>query len=117
MNAASMVLVARTGWGAVLLAAPRQVLDRMGSDHTDDLRAHRVLRVLGARHLAQTAVELAGPRPAVLYLGAGIDGIHAVTSAVLAALDRRWRRSALVDTGIAAAFASTTALTIGSRST
>lgn len=111
MTGASRVLVARVAWGVLLLAAPHVVLAVSHGDDPHDRAARRVLRILGCRHLAQTAVELAGPRPAVQYLGAGVDGIHALTSAGLAALDRRWRRSAVIDAAVASGFAVGTGVT------
>jgi len=80
-------------------------------DDPHDATARWVLRVLGARHLAQTGIELAGPRPAMQYLGAGVDAIHALTSAGLATADRRWRRSAVIDAAVASGFALGTGLT------
>ena len=111
MSGASGVLAARVAWGVVLLVAPHRVLKVSHGDDPHDRTARRVLRILGCRHLAQTAIELAGPRPAVQYLGAGVDGIHALTSAGLAAADRRWRRSAVIDAAVASGFAVGTGMT------
>jgi hypothetical protein len=111
MTRASGVLMARVAWGVVLLVAPDRVLALSHGDDPHDRTARRVLRILGCRHLAQAAIELVGPRPAVQYLGAGVDGIHALTSAGLAAVDRRWRRSAVIDAAVASGFAIGTAVT------
>ncbi|MBN9101171.1 MULTISPECIES: hypothetical protein [unclassified Pseudonocardia] len=115
MTGASGVLAVRVAWGVVLLVAPHGVLKVSHGDDPHDRTARRVLRILGFRHLAQTAVELAGPRPAVQYLGASVDGIHALTSAGLAAVDRRWRRSAVLDAAVASGFALGTGFTARGR--
>jgi hypothetical protein len=72
--------------------------------------AAAVLRVLGVRHIGQAVVEAPGPQPVVRYLGAAVDGLHALTAVGLAVIDPRWRRGALTDTAIAAFFAATTAV-------
>ncbi len=117
MTGSSGVLTARVIWAAVLLAAPGRVLAVSHGDDPHNSTARWVLRVLGARHLAQTAVELAGPRPTVQYIGTGVDAIHALTSAGLAAVDRRWRRSAIIDAAVASGFALGTGLTTRPRRT
>lgn len=99
------MLAVRAAWGTVLLSVPDRVLALSRSDHPHDRTARRVLRVLGARHLAQTAVEMISHRPALRYLGVGVDGLHAASGAALAALDSRWRRAAWLDAGIATGFA------------
>ncbi len=88
----------RLAWGAALTVAPRRVLRSWG--HPSGL-AVATLRVLGVRHLAQAAVTLRRPAPAVLTVGAAADTLHAATALVLAAADRRQRRIALLDTAIA----------------
>ena len=107
----------RLGWGAALVAAPRPLLRGLARVHDPaDRGAVAVLRVLGVRHVGQALVEALGPQPAVRYLGAAVDGLHALTAAGLAVLDPRWRRGALTDTAIAAFFAAGTAVsTRGSR--
>src|SRR5690349_19706849 len=97
------------GWGAALVAAPRPLLRGLArADDPADRIAVAVLRVLGVRHVGQALVEVLGPQPAVRYLGAAVDGLHALTAVGLAVLDPRWRRGALTDTAIAAFFAATT---------
>jgi hypothetical protein len=108
---AAVVAAARVGWGALLLADPRRVLALTQPGRAAPVAATRVLRVLGARHLVQTAVQLAGPAPLVHHLGAAADALHALTGAGLAAVDRRWRRAALIDCLVATGFALGTALT------
>lgn len=115
MTGAAGVLAARVVWGALLLTVPDRVLAVSHSDIPRDDTARWVLRVLGGRHLAQAAIELAWPRPAVRYLGAAVDAIHALTSAGLAVADRRWRRSAVLDAAVASGFALGTGLTARPR--
>lgn len=103
----------RVAWGAVLLATPTRVLRVFARDDRPESRAVIVLRVLGARHLLQAALESVAPRPAVLWLAAGTDSIHAVTALALAVLDARWRRGALVDAAIAGAFGVADAVAAG----
>jgi hypothetical protein len=77
-------------------------------------RARTVARILGARHLAQAALTLWRPRPAVLLAGVGIDACHAASMAALAVCDPRMRRAGIADAAAATAFTATGALT-GSR--
>jgi len=106
----------RIGWGAALVAAPRPLLRGLtGADAPADPVAAAVLRVLGVRHIGQAVVEVLGPQPVVRYLGAAVDGLHALTALGLAVLDPRRRRGALTDTAIAAFFAAGTAASTRSR--
>ncbi|MEV0393568.1 hypothetical protein [Polymorphospora rubra] len=97
---ARLSLLTRVGWGGTLLLAPRAVLRRFGRSSG---LAVATLRILGARHLVQAAVLARHPVPAVFGLGAGVDGVHALTTAALAAVDRPQRRIALGDGAIAVA--------------
>lgn len=99
----------RAAWGVALLSVPRPLLRRM--DQPVQRTSVVVLRVLGARHVAQSVLETCGPRPVVGYLGAGADGLHALTGVALAVMAPRWRRGALVDCAVAASFAVLTAAT------
>ncbi|SCL37828.1 hypothetical protein GA0070624_6005 [Micromonospora rhizosphaerae] len=90
--------IARLVWGGTLSAVPRRVLRRLGRPTG---LAVATLRVLGVRHLAQAALTLRRPTPAVLTVGAAADGLHALTAVALAGVDRRQRRLALLDTAIA----------------
>lgn len=99
----------RAGWGVVLLSAPRPLLRLVGE--AVDPKAVVVLRVLGARHVGQSVLEASFPRPAVGYLSAAVDGMHALTGLGLALMASRWRRGALIDAAVATAFAVLTAIT------
>lgn len=92
------MVLARLVWGGLLLLAPGALLRPVGPATRT---AVATLRVLGARHLAQTAVAVRRPTPGVLTAGAAVDGLHALTALALAAADRRRRRAALVDAAVA----------------
>lgn len=111
-RAPTAVRAARIAWGATLLAVPSRVLDVTdGRDRRRGAAPPAVLRVLGARHLLQAALEPAGRRPGLRVLGAIVDGLHALSGLGLAAFDPRWRRAALADAAIATAFSAASALT------
>ena len=63
--------------GAALLARPEAVLTRLAPEYPRERRW--VVRLLGARLVAQHAAVLTSPRPAVLRGAAGIDLLHAAT--------------------------------------
>jgi hypothetical protein len=65
------------------------------------LRARRVARVLGLRHLAQAAVTAWAPGREVIAVGAAIDLCHAVSMLAFAAASTPLRRAELAD-GLAA---------------
>jgi hypothetical protein len=96
--------LARAGWGAALLLAPRQVLEQVHHVHVDR-KSLIVARILGARHLSQAALSGIGPSPDVLALGIWADCAHAATALTFAALDPSRARAALTDAAIAAVWA------------
>jgi hypothetical protein len=63
-----------------------------------------VVRVLGARHLAQGAVVLAAPRAPVVRAAAAVDALHAASMLPLLTFPR-YGRAARVSGGIAATWA------------
>lgn len=102
-------LFIRIVWGLLLLFVPGALVRAMGG--TNEVASRRVMRVLGGRHLLEGAVEaLHGRR--VRRAGAFVDAIHAGTALTFGAVDRRWRRPALIDAMAASGFA-----TVGWRST
>jgi hypothetical protein len=101
-TAASVVV--RTGWGLLLLFAPRRVLAAAGHPRPS-IAAENVTRVLGARHHLQSGVITAKPLPAVVEAGAFADALHALSAAALAAVSPRWRTAAVGDALIAGSFA------------
>jgi hypothetical protein len=101
---------ARACYGAALLCAPGVALG-LCTGQASSAQARAVVRLLGARHLAQAVLTLWRPRPAVLAAGAGIDGCHAASMLALAAARPGLRRPGLADALAAAAFTATGALT------
>ncbi|MEU4244722.1 hypothetical protein [Actinoplanes sp. NPDC026619] len=94
----------RAAWGTLLVIAPRRVLTFAGTANPGSAVA--VVRVLGARQLAQTAMTVLVANRTVAGCGALVDALHAGTGVILAAASPRWRRPAVADTLIAAAFAA-----------
>ena len=102
-RAASVPLSIRVGWGLTLLIAPGPVLRLFGG--ADEGRVPcRIMRLLGARHIVQAAVEYRlGGRSR--QIGIGVDLLHGTTSVAFGVLSPPWRRAALVDAGVATGFA------------
>jgi hypothetical protein len=107
-------LVAQSLWGITLLAAPRQVLQVIGGA-SEERTPQRVMRVLGARHVAQAIAEHVFGDPAV-RLGVWVDGLHALTGVGFACADARWRGAALADAAITSGFAAYGLSDIGATS-
>jgi hypothetical protein len=104
-RAATLLAGVRAGYGAVQLAVPGYSAEqRLGGPL--DPATLRVVRVLGARQLAQAGLALAFPAEPLLGLGAGVDALHALSMVPVAAAAPRWRRPALVSGLMAAAFAA-----------
>jgi hypothetical protein len=95
----------RAGYGAALFLAPGPVI-RLASGRPPGRRACRTARVLGARHLVQTALTAAAPWPGTFAIGAQVDAVHAASMVLLAAVSRSGRRPALTDALTEAAFAA-----------
>jgi hypothetical protein len=95
----------RAGYGAVQLAAPAYSAEQLLGGPLDP-RTRRVVRVLGARQLAQAGLAMSFPAGPLLRLGVAVDAMHALSMVVLAAGGRRWRRAALTSAAMAAAFAA-----------
>lgn len=98
----------RAGWGAVLVLCPDAVVgSASGRSPTSATRV--VARILGARHLAQAAAGLEWHSQTARDLGLATDMLHALTGLGFAMLPTGWRRGALLDASLAAAFAATSA--------
>ena len=97
--------VARAGWAGVLLVVPEVVL-RAGGPAPVPAAAVAVARVLAARHLLQATASALAPTGSVVRLGAAVDTLHTGTCVALAAVSPRWRRAALLDSVVEAAFAA-----------
>jgi hypothetical protein len=106
----SMLLAGvRAGYGAVQLLWPDRSAEQVLGGPLEPA-ARTAVRVLGARQLAQAGLTAAAPTAPLLAAGAGTDALHALSMAVLALTDRRWRRPAVVSGLTAAAFAACGAL-------
>ena len=95
----ALVAACRALYGAALLAAPEPILTAV-TGVVPSVRARRVTRLLGARHVAQAAVS-ASARQRMLAVGAAADCLHAASMLILAATGRRMRRAELADAAIA----------------
>lgn len=95
--------VARAAWGLTAVVAPALLVRGVGGV-PPDRRAVVVTRVLGVRHLVQAVVSFLSPGPAVLAVGAWVDGAHSLSALGLALVDRPRARVALTDAAIAAAW-------------
>lgn len=96
--------VFRAAYGLAELLAPGTV-ERLIVGTVADERARKVIRILGARHVLQAIVTARGGRT-LHRLGGGVDGLHALSMAALAAFDPERRRAAAVNAAIALAFAA-----------
>jgi hypothetical protein len=90
------LLLIRAGYGAALLFAPGPAI-RLATGRRPGRRTGQVARLLGVRHLAQTALTVALPEPGTFVLGAQVDTVHAASMLLLAAVSRPARRTALTD--------------------
>ena len=95
----------RAGVGIARLAFPHTLIPGLAAGPLSN-RGRRVVRVLGARQVAQAVITGRAPTRAVLLLGAEVDIAHAASMIGLAVFERRYRRAALGDAAIAAAFAA-----------
>ncbi|OBH44626.1 hypothetical protein [Mycobacterium mantenii] len=94
----------RAGWGAVLPAAPAEVLGHLHGVQADR-KALVVTRILGARHLTQALLSGVDPGPEVLAAGVWVDTVHSATALGLAVVDRHRARGGLIDAAVAASWA------------
>ena len=106
---ATLLGVVRGGYGALQLAAPALVSERL-QGRPLDTRGRAIARILGARQLAQAVASGREPGYPVLALGVEVDLLHALSMLGLAAASPARRRAALTDTLIAASFAAAGAL-------
>ena len=95
-------VAARVSWGCLLLVVPPGLTGALGL--SSDRRAMTTMRVLGVRHLVQAAVV--GGRGQHVRGGALVDLLHGVSTLLLACIDTRRRKAALLDAGVAFAFAA-----------
>jgi hypothetical protein len=105
VRAETILAGVRAGYGVVQVALPGYSAEELLGGPLDATTV-RVVRVLGARQLAQAGLALAFPAEPLLGLGVGVDALHALSMVPLALATPRWRRPALVSGLMAAAFAA-----------
>lgn len=99
------VEMVRGAYGLCLLVAPRLLAGRvMGLSMTPGVVA--VIRILGARHLAQALLLLRTRRQLVTDLGATVDVLHALSLLGVGVVTDSPRRAGLSDAAVAASFAA-----------
>jgi hypothetical protein len=98
--------------GAVLLARPRQVVDRL----CPALPRDRVFlaRLLGVRLLLQHGTVFLEPHPVLVRAGSAVDLLHAASMVPFAA-SARYGRAARISGGLAAGYAAV-AMAVAPRS-
>ena len=87
--------------GLVLLGRPERALARLSPEFP--LERRWIVRLLGARLVAQHAAVLAAPRPPVLRVAAGVDLLHAATMVPLLR-SGRYGSAARISGGVAATY-------------
>ena len=95
----------RAGYGVALVLAPGRLI-HLATGRPPGRRTCWTARVLGTRHLVQTALTAAAPTPAVFAVGGQVDTLHATSMLLLAAVSQGGRRAALTDVLTEAAFAA-----------
>ena len=101
----SRVELARGAWGICQIIGADVVSTRVLKFKRDSA-APAVIRVLGARHLAQALVTSDAPSVIIHRVGAAVDMLHAFSMAVVAVIDHDKRRAALTSAGVALVFAA-----------
>jgi hypothetical protein len=88
--------------GAALLARPQPVVRALAPEFPTDRRW--LVRLLGARLVAQNGVVLLAPEPSVVRLASTVELVHAASMLPVLLLPR-YRRAAWISGGTAAAYA------------
>jgi hypothetical protein len=94
--------------GALALCSPER-LTRLACGATTARPPAWLVRLLGARYLAQAAAELGHPTRRVWLVSSAIDNVHAATMVAAAFTWPSYRRAALVSGGFASCSAVATA--------
>jgi hypothetical protein len=81
----------RAGYGAALLLVPGPAI-RLATGHAPSPRTCRIARLLGARHLVQSALTTIVPLPVTFAIGGQVDTAHTASMLLLAAASRPGRR-------------------------
>lgn len=98
--------LALAGWGAVLLIDPEVAVQAVCGDGPRP--PTWIVRVLGARRLAQELLVISLPRRETALAAAGTDTLHLASMLAACALVPEHRRAALTTAGIAAGSAAVT---------
>lgn len=102
-----------TGWGLLLLARPAQTVHAVTGGAVPSVT---VVRLLGARRVAQHVVVGATSSATVAWAAVATDVLHAVSMVAGARIWPAYRRAELVSAAIAAGSAVATALVaVGGR--
>jgi hypothetical protein len=88
-------------WGLTLLTRPRPVVAALCPEFPES--RIWVVRILGARLVAQHAVVLAAPERSILRVASVVDLVHAASMLPLLG-SARYRRAAAISGGVAAAY-------------
>ncbi|MGY1804438.1 hypothetical protein ACI78T_14260 [Blastococcus sp. SYSU D00922] len=98
------LMAAAGAWsGIALLTRPQQIVDAVAPAFPRERLW--LVRVLGARLLAQHGAVLVAPRPALVRLGSAVDLAHAASMVPFVA-SPRYGRAARISGGLAAAYAA-----------
>lgn len=95
-------------WGLAQLAFPERLVQLLSPDRPEPRTW--VVRLLGARMLAQHILVVVAPVRPVVGLSAAVDAVHAASMLAVAATSPSYRRVSLVSAGIAGAAAVAGAL-------
>jgi hypothetical protein len=102
---ATGLVLGRAALGTAELLLPRAMARRGGARPPIDGRATAVIRVLGARQIAQALTTYFEPAAPMAATGAVVDGMHALSMVALAMGSTRWRRPAWAEVISATALA------------
>jgi hypothetical protein len=91
--------------GVVLLARPERVARGVASSVPP---GRGWVRLLGARYVAQGAVQASMPKAEVLELSVVVDALHAASMLGMAAIRAEYRRPALLSAAVATGSAAVT---------
>ncbi len=100
----TLLFAVRGAVGACELGRPQQVAQLVGAP-VIGASTLMVIRVLGARQLAQAVATQLRTTPTVLASGAAIDYLHAASLIALAIAKPQWRRAALPEAVLASCLA------------
>jgi hypothetical protein len=107
-------ILLRAGIGAALITFPGRVASVV-EGHPAGLPARIFTWVLGMRQLTQAVLTAAAPKLLTPFRGAVIDGLHSVTTVLLATVSPRHRRAALMSAALAATLCALDVVRAGER--